>query len=40
MDEIVDHAENTLKSRCLKEKSLPKNIERMFAENKPAKEHN
>ena len=40
MDEIVDHAENTLKSRCLKKISFPKNIKRIFAENKPEKEHN
>ena len=38
--EIDDHVENTLKSRFLKEISSPQNIVQMFAENKPAKEHN
>ena len=38
--EINDHFENTLKSRFLKEKSFPHYVVHIFAENKPAKEHN
>ena len=38
--EIDDNVENTLKSRFLKETSLPQHVVHMFAENKPAKEHN
>ena len=38
--EIDDHVENSLKSRFLKEKSFPQHVVHMFAENKPAKEHN
>ena len=37
---IDDHVENTLKSSFLKEKSFPKHVAHMFAENKPAKEYN
>ena len=37
---IDDHVENTLKSRFLKEKSFPQHVVHMFAESKPAKEHN
>ena len=38
--ETDDHVENTLKSSFLKEKYFPKHVVHMFAENKPAKEHN
>ena len=38
--EIDDHVVNTLKSRFLKEKSFPQHVVQMFAENKPAKDHN
>ena len=38
--EIDDYVENTLKSRFLKEKPFPQYVVHMFAENKPAKEHN
>ena len=38
--EIDDHVENTLKSHFLKKKSFPQHVVHMFAENKPAKEHN
>ena len=38
--EIDDHVKNTSKSRFLKEKSFQQHVVHMFAENKPAKEHN
>ena len=38
--EINDHVENTFKLCFLKEKSFPEHVVHMFAENKPAKEHN
>ena len=38
--EIDNHVESTLKSQFLKKKSFPQHVVHMFAENKPAKEHN
>ena len=38
--EIDDHVENTLKSCFLKVKYFAQHVVHMFAENKPAKQHN
>ena len=38
--EIDDHVENLLKSRFFKQNLVPQHLVHMFAENKPAKQHN